>query len=438
MSSLKETPAWFQYPRFNWKHKQATVIGGGIAGAQATWHLCQKGWQVTLIERHKTLATEASGNPAGVLSPKMTAIHSEGEDFYTRSFHYTLSLLKTLKQQGQSIDWEACGVLQLAHSPREIKRWQSLKERGLPKDFIQLLDNKQTTAVSGVGLPYKASYFPHGGWIKPASFVKALASHPNCSIIYQSLALSLNKADKQWQVLDADNRMIAESDAVIIANGKDLFQFKQSNFLPGLAVAGQTTTASTLGYSKKLKTVIGHDGYLTPLIRHNASNTKRVTKGVTKKHIFGATFERGIQNPTLEQSADYCNFTNLQLYLPNLANALTDINSAHTAVRMTTPDRFPYVGGLPEKAFYQESYHDLHQGKQWKEYPKAKYQDGLFVLGGLGSRGLITSGYCAKSLVALIENNVGAVNNKETDLVLKQCHPARFLIKDLKKNRTIS
>jgi tRNA 5-methylaminomethyl-2-thiouridine biosynthesis bifunctional protein len=107
------------------------------------------------------------------------------------------------------------------------------------------------------------------------------------------------------------------------------------------------------------------------------------------------------------------------------------MQSAHTAVRMTTPDRYPYMGALPDPDFYAENYHDLHQGKQWKEYPPAKYQSGLFVLGGLGSRGVITSGFCAKILSDLIENKL---ESSFFTQVLQSCHPARYIIKNLKRN----
>ena len=424
---MSNSQSWFTYPSYNWKTKQATVIGGGIAGAQMAWHLCEAGWKVTLIERHTSLATEASGNPAGVISPKMTALPSDGEDFYTQSFHYTLSLIRTLEKQGKNIDWDACGALQLAHNSREEKRWKSLKDRQLPSDFIQLLDEKETMDVAGIKLhpdrDYKSCYFPNGAWINPVSFVEALCDHPNCHVIYQSEAIGFEKKNGAWAITDEQGKLINQSEVVIIANGKDLFNFKQSNFLPAMPVAGQTTLASSSAFSKQLKTVIGHEGYLTPAIG--------------PQHTFGATFERDVSQPNLKATADSDNLRQLGNYLPEFANLLNNIQSAHVAVRMTSPDRFPYVGGLPNKDFYLENYHDLHQGKQWKEYPKAEYQDGLFVLGCLGSRGLTTSGYCAKILTELLENKLHFdfdSNTTNSKVLLLNCHPARFIIKNLKRN----
>jgi len=418
--SFQKTP-WFNYPEYNWKTKHAVVIGGGIAGCQMAWHLCQAGWQVTLIERHNKLATEASGNPIGVILPKMTSQQSLGEDFYTQCFDYTLSLLTTLKHQGKVIDWESCGALQLTHNPREEKRWESLAQRSFSSGFLQLLDEDKTSQIAGIKLPYKSSYFPQAGWISPASFCQALSDHPHCKIIVESEALSLQKKDENWQILNTSNENIAEAEAVIICNGRDLFSFEQSNFLPHMPVAGQTTFAQANSKSKKLQTVIGHKGYLTP--------------AVEGKHIFGSTFDREQSNPKISPLADEKNREQLAKYLPSFYAELSNFESAHTAVRMTTPDRFPYAGALPDKDFYQQNYHDLHQGKQYKTYPSAKYQEGLFMLGGLGSRGLTTSGLCAKSLCDLLDCNL--LDKKTQPKLLQYCHPARFLIKALKRNKGI-
>ncbi len=382
------------------------------------WHLCQEGWQVTLVERHDKLATEASGNPIGVILPKMTSQESIGEDFYTQCFEYTLSILKTLQQQGKYIDWNQCGALQLSHNLREVKRWKALSQRQLSPNFVQLLDEDETSQQAGITLPYKSCYFPQAGWIKPDSFCRALSDHPNCKIIYHTDALKLSKQNCKWHVLDSNNQDIAKAEALIICNGKDLFDFEQSNFLPYQPVAGQTTFATASKQSEKLQTVIGHEGYLTP--------------SSDDQHIFGATFDRNQNNPVLEEDADNRNREQLQKYLPDFIAELTSFKSAHTAVRITTPDRFPYVGAIPDKDCYQTHYHDLHQGKHYKKYPPATYQEGLFILGGLGSRGLTTSGLCAKKLCDLLENKSSSQNQ-----LLHYCHPARFLIKALKQNKNL-
>jgi len=116
------------------------VIGGGIAGCQSAWHLLATGWRVTLIERHEKLATEASGNIAGAILPKMTALESLGEDFYVQAFRYTLKQLAQLKASHKHIQYDLCGVLQLAHNAREEKRWDALQKRGFDHAFLHCLE----------------------------------------------------------------------------------------------------------------------------------------------------------------------------------------------------------------------------------------------------------------------------------------------------------
>ena len=357
MSKIPHTTPWFEYPKFHWNNKHATIIGGGIAGCQMAWHLCQKGWNITLIERHNKLATEASGNPIGVILPKMTSQESLGEDFYTQCFNYTLSQLEILQQHGKAISWKQCGALQLSHNAREEKRWNALVQRHLSTDFVQLLDKNKTSKQAGISLQYKSCYFPQAGWIRPDSFCQSLIDHPNCKVIYHAEALSLSKQNKEWYIQDNENQNITKAEAVIICNGKDLFNFNQSNFFPYQPVTGQTTYATANLQSKNLKTVIGHEGYLTP--------------SINGQHLFGATFDRNQNEPRLTIEADERNGKQLEKYLPSFAKSISQyvsFNSAHAAVRMTTPDRFPYVGAIPDKDFYQKNYHDLHQGKHYKKY----------------------------------------------------------------------
>lgn len=417
MTATNQIPAWFKYPSYHWQKKRAVVIGAGIAGCQISWHLAELGWDITLIERNEKIATEASGNPAGVISPKMTSKPSTGEDFYTASFRYTLRQLQQLQKQG--IKWHNCGLLQLTHNKREEKRWLALKQRDFSDSFLQLIEEHKSSEIANIQLPYKASYFPQAGWINPAHFCDVLSQHKNINKLVNTQAIRIQKQHSLWHVLDtAHGNPIAQEALIIIANGKDLIQFEQTQHLPRMPVAGQTTLAEASEHSRKLKTVIGHEGYLTP------ADTK------SNQHTFGATFDRHNNNPTLTEQANNENLSQLKQYLPEFTHSLMNTKSAHAAVRLTTPDRFPYLGAIPNWDFYHTHYDDLHHGKKWKEYPDGEYQQGLFALGGFGSRGLTTSGYCAKLLTHIIENKV--VTEKEQTL-LQNCHPARYLIKQLKK-----
>lgn len=421
MQSNNQPSPWFRYPRFNWKKKHAVVVGGGIAGCQSVWHLCQQGWQVTLIERENKVAQCASGNPAGIISPKMTAKASSGEDFYVSCFKYAIQQLSELKIKHSELDWHACGLLQLAHNDREQQRWETLKHRQFETSFLQCINQNQASEIAGIPIDYNASYFPEAGWINPVSYCEVLLDDckDNCTVLLESDAIKLVEDNNHWQVLDKSNKQIASAEVVIVTSGKDLNQFRQTNQLPSMPVTGQTTNALSNDYSQQLKTTIGHEGYLTPVSK------------ITSQLTFGATFDRDVDGASLDSEKDKYNLDQLQKYLPQLADSFEQTESAHVATRMTTPDRFPYVGGIADKDFYLQNYADLHQGKQFKNYPNAEYLKGLFVLAGLGSRGLTTNGLCAKLLTEIIEGDI----EDEWQAIPQHCHPARFIIKDLKRNK---
>lgn len=412
MQSNETLPAWFKTATHKDSNKHAVIIGGGIAGSQIAWHLAERDWKVTLIERHAQLASEASGNKAGVISPKMTAKPSLGEDFYQQCFLYASQQLQKLEQQGYDFTWDTCGVLQLNHNEREYKRWQSLKQRNFPSRFLQCIDADAVSQVAGIPLDVGASYFPQGAWIDPSSLCRALCTHKNIQVMLHTNAISLQRENQRWVLKDSSQHTIITSNTLVLANGKDIQQFKQTKYLPFMPVLGQTSEAVASYSSTQLKTVIGHEGYFTPQI-----------KG---QHIFGATFERNISEAKPRESADKHNLTQLNKYLPKLAKQLTEVKSSHAAIRMTTPDRFPYVGAMPDRQYYQQHYHDLSKGKYWKQYPDAQYENGLFIFAGHASRGLTTTGLTANYLASVICNE----NFTPFTAAIKTAlHPARYDIR---------
>ncbi|QQZ30086.1 FAD-dependent 5-carboxymethylaminomethyl-2-thiouridine(34) oxidoreductase MnmC [Thiothrix subterranea] len=376
----------------------ANVIGGGIAGCQIAHALAKRGWEVTLYERHTRLAMEASGNRAGVLTPKMTAEAGWGETFYRQAFLFAVQQIRQLQAAGQAIDWAQCGALQLAHEPREAARQQALRVRELPADFIQILDQAEASAVAGIPLPSGASYFPQAGWLNPASLCAALVAHPNIEV------RTLTDAS----VLPMDG-------VTIIASGREADRFAASQFLPFMPVLGQTSAATASAFSQQLKTTLGHEGYLTPAL--------------AGQHIFGATFVRNRREPRLDAAADTVNHQQLAQYLPAFAASLGTVQTSHAAIRMTTPDRYPVVGALPDVAFFQQAYAELRHGRANQPFPLAHYQPSVWIAAGFGSRGLTTSGLCAELLAALL---TGEPLPMQATLY-RHLHPARFLIRQLKR-----
>ena len=78
-------------------------------------------------------------------------------------------------------------------------------------------------------------------------------------------------------------------------------------------------------------------------------------------------------------------------------------HSARVGVRMVTRDHAPMLGCAPDTDVMLENY-QLHQHtkasiKFWKDNP-APIHHGLFILGGLGSRGITTGPLAAEALAS--------------------------------------
>ena len=340
---------WFNYPAFDWNTRKAIVIGAGIAGCQMTYQLSQQGWQVTLIEQESAISQHASGNLAGVISPKMTSQASASESFYRDAFDYTLQQLNDLISSGISLDWYPCGMLQLNHSDAEQQRWNELKTRNFPESFLQLIEKPETAKVAGIACDYAASYFPQAGFINPKSFCEALLANSQYDLI-SGVEIDLLEHDgSYWHLMGKDNQTVASAEVVVLCTGKELTTFTQSQALTHTPVLGQTSLVAATEASEELKCVICHEGYVTPRYQ--------------QQHVFGATFDRTFESISLTDEATARNNKQLKQYLPEWQASLPQATNGHAAIRTTTPDRFPYVGGIPNYAFYQHSYESLKHGR---------------------------------------------------------------------------
>jgi len=88
----------------------------------------------------------------------------------------------------------------------------------------------------------------------------------------------------------------------------------------------------------------------------------------------------------------------------------------------------PVVGPVPASAAFLETYGDLKHGGA-RHFDPAPYRPGLFILSGLGSRGFSTAPLAAQVLRAQMLSEPLPVPRA----VHYTLHPARFLVRDLKR-----
>ena len=421
----EQTPApslakpWYARPLPPTGERRALVIGGGLAGCASAASLAARGWQVTLLERHAGLAEEASGNPQGVLYLKLSAHGTALSQMILSGFGYTRRVLEQLQR---GVDWDACGVLQLAFNSKEAERQAQLAE-AFPADLLHSLDQSEAQVRVGIGLACGGLFYPEGGWVHPPALCRWQASGPAIDVRPHHDVLHLRRVDGQWQAWDGE-RCLASAPVVILASAAEIKRFEPAAGLPLKRIRGQITRLPQTSRSQSLATVVCAEGYVAP---------PRLGE-----HTLGASFDFNSDDltPTAAEHAG-----NLQM-LEEISHDLVERLDAGTldphhlegraAFRCTSPDYLPIVGPLAERQAFTEAYAAL--GKDARQVPDAAcpWLDGLYINSGHGSRGLITAPLSGELIAAWLDNEPLPLPRS----VAEACHPNRFALRALIRGKT--
>ena len=412
------TPAqpkpWFARPPAPQGERQALVLGGGLAGCATAASLAARGWQVSLLERHAALAQEASGNPQGVLYLKLSAHGTALSQLIVAGFGYTRRVLEHLHR---GVDWDGCGVLQLAFDAKEAQRQAQLADAFAP-DLLHLLDREQAQARAGIALEHGGLFFPEGGWVHPPALCEWQAHRPGVRVLTHHEVLDLRRVDGQWQAWDGE-QLLASAAVVVLAGAAEVKRFAASAELPLKRIRGQITRLPHTTESQALATVVCAEGYVAP---------PRLGE-----HTLGASFDFTNEDltPTAAEHADNLGLLNeistdlaRRLHADTLDPATLQ---GRAAFRCTSPDYLPIVGPLADSPAFTEAYASLRKDARSVPNIDCPWLDGLYINSGHGSRGLITAPLCAELLAAWLDHEPLPVPRS----VAEACHPNRFAVRGL-------
>ncbi|RMR05974.1 bifunctional tRNA (5-methylaminomethyl-2-thiouridine)(34)-methyltransferase MnmD/FAD-dependent 5-carboxymethylaminomethyl-2-thiouridine(34) oxidoreductase MnmC [Pseudomonas syringae group genomosp. 3] len=414
VTSVPSAKPWFARPTPLAGERKALVIGAGLAGCATAQSLAQRGWQVSLLERHAAPAQEASGNPQGVLYLKLSAHGTALSQLILSGFGHTRRQLERLQR---GVEWDACGVLQLTFDDKEAQRQKQLAE-AFPESLLHLLDQPAAEEQSGIALNSGGLFYPEGGWVHPPALCHAQIQHANIRLIAHHQALELRRVDDQWQVW-SDAQLIDSAPVVVLAGAADIKQFSQSAELPLKRIRGQITSLPQTGASAALRTVVCAEGYVAP--------------ARLGEHTLGASFDFNSVDLTPNVADHLGNLALLQEISADLASRLEAADrppeqlQGRAAFRCTSPDYLPIVGPLADREAFVQAYAAL--GKDARQVPDitCPWLDGLYVNSGHGSRGLITAPLCAELIAAWLDNEPLPLPRS----VAEACHPNRFALRGL-------
>lgn len=401
------------------------IVGSGLAGAISALKCVQAGIPVRLLWQGNTPADGASGSPIGGFYPQLNAQHNHASRLQLASFLYARSFYDDVAKI-VPFDHDWCGALQLGFNENTNTRLQKLANAAYwPEDIAHIKDSEAASKIANVSIPYNCLHMPKAGWISPQSLIHAcitlaqssglLELEPNTQL--QSYELINDQHINLNTVVDGQTKVI-EASSLIIACGdgsKELL----SPSIPLRLTRGQVEMVSSQGTLMQLNTLLCHKGYLTPALN--------------SFHALGSTY---VKNDTGREIRHIETEQNFSMHLQSMQAAqwveeLGDFqnnssNFARAAIRCSSPDHLPVVGAMPSEMQFTELA-DLYKALPAHRYPVPTVHNNVYVLTGLGSRGLTTAPLMAEVLVSEI---LGRAIPLPTDL-LNAISPNRFIVRSL-------
>ena len=401
--------------------KTVTVIGAGISGCTVAAALKKRGFEVTVVDRHGHAGAEASGNPEGIVYPKL----SPRDDLLPRvnlaAIQFASDYYKPFWDSGLG---RQCGVLVVPENDKARSDFKLISQRYADQtEMVETIAHEQLEALSGVPLKAESAlYFPKLGWLPPQLVCKQLLELNNIPLIQADIqGLEYVKEQGNWQLRDADQQRVIESESVIIASAFDCKQFSQTAYLPLRKIRGQITQMPCTAESRKMKMVICGECYITP-----AEN------GL---HGCGATYNKDLFTTELRDIDHQTNLAQIAATDAGLAAVLGQPSkeslTGRANFRCTTSDYLPIAGPVPDRAAMLEDYAILRRDAKMPMTTPGAYLPNLYVNCGMGSRGLSYAPLTAELLAAEIAGEKPALSEE----LCQAMHPVRFLIRDLKRNR---
>ena len=330
------------------------IIGAGIAGCSVSYHLGRLGISHQLIDASSDIASQASGNPAGLVMPQL----SVGDSLAARlSLSAFADMLNPLDASGAILSE---GVYSLDFPDIKEKRQQKLALQGYPEDLAYYMSPEQLSKTLEIACDRGGMCFPLAKLISPRDFCAYLAA----SAPIQAEITNMHRHQSSWQITSAEG-MAFEGTHLVLCSGQML-----PNLLQGLGfsqgrfqlTSGQISLMDANRMPPELP-ALNFGGYLAR---------------VADQIMLGASYDFSLTDRVDEQAHRH----NLAL-LPDQFHHLIDTDIANwngrVAVRLATEFRMPIC-----------------------DYECGGRIEGLSVLGALGSRGLTLGFFLARHIAGQI------------------------------------
>ncbi len=343
---------------------QVAVIGAGIAGSSAAHALAERGAQVSVFDA-ETPASGASGNPAGVLYPRIGKHYTKNVAESFLGFAHGLREITRLG--GWREGWaKQTGMLKYPKSAHERTRLYGVQDDlGLDPSVAHWLTFDRASQATGLELSDGGLWFPQGCWLRPRDYTRQYADHGRVRLNEETRVDDVEHYGEGFLIKLPQAACAATH--VIFANAAACLSYSMSEHLPLRMSTGQLSILPQSDVKTPLKSVFCHRGYAIP---------------TGDDYVIGATYDHENFSLNLRPENHHMNLATLMQYAPGMVKGKPKLSRGRISYRVSTPDKVPVTGRLM----------DAH----------GQVVPGAYASLGHASRGLISAPYGAEKIAAQI------------------------------------
>lgn len=377
--------AYFQKVSAKFENKKVAIIGAGISGALLAYELSLRGFEVEIFEKNATLYEGASSNESGILSSLILNPQSALGNFSLNAF------VEASRFYRQILDLKLKGVYEFAYTLQMQQRFFTQKDNA----YFQIAQNK--------------AFLDYGGHIYPKEILSSLFEKAGVKIYFNHHFSHYERENETFNLIFKNASKRCKFGILIYSLGADAKDFLHYEAMLLSRVRGQLTHLKPFF---KTEFPLSSKAYICP----PKSNLQ----------VIGATYDRLNVNPKGQRKDDEENLEKIKEFLRG--DEEIEIIGSRVGFRSYSSDRFCIAGAAYDEEFYKQNYKALlwHKNK-----PQISPQNisNLYLSLAQGSRAFSSSVLCARYLCALINDEpLGFYAD-----FIPHIHPARFLIRKLKK-----
>lgn len=404
--------------------RRAAVVGAGLAGITTASSLLARGWHVDLYEKNEGPAREGSGNPAGLFMPYVTAQPTPISRLTLRACETLVSAVRSAGL-GQLI--HLTGIVRRTDPALEQRVEKGILSHGLPRSWMRRLP--------GVGV-----FMRKAGWAEPSSIAHQLIAGLESLYPHRFRVHFQHRIDCMRDVPDAH--------IVVFATGTGLPGVEEASWIPIKSVRGQLFVAPVpedrwprrprpavyelylIAYPEGLLVGATFEPFLQDVQRLRSSDewllsqlheqfpdmhrlVAQSSPGIAESHAAGLTQAAPVGTASEVASHD-------------AASAEMLMDRGRVGFRAQVKDYVPVLGPLPD---YSRSLRAIRE-RAGNRMPLAArdlpLHAGVFVHGGGGSRGVMSSVLASEILAAWVEGEILPVEGDLASALL----PHRFLLRE--------